>query len=138
QRAISDFRVLDAARLQVHRSLLIQKHRAGLPNLVGTGQTGVLLREFHKKKRHLPTRRLMNEAGAVIQSIKPIFMMSPLSVAGFLPPGGLEFDIVVFDEASQVRPADALGAILRGKRSVVVGDDRQLPPTTFFDAVSDD
>jgi very-short-patch-repair endonuclease len=75
----------------------------------------------------------MEKAGTAIQAIKPIFMMSPLSAAVYLPPGHLEFDLVVFDEASQVRPSDALGALLRAKRAVVVGDDRQLPPTSFFD-----
>ena len=60
-------------------------------------------------------------------------MMSPLSIAQFLEPGALEFDLVVFDEASQVRPVDALGAIARGKQVTVVGDSKQLPPTSFFD-----
>jgi superfamily I DNA and/or RNA helicase/very-short-patch-repair endonuclease len=74
----------------------------------------------------------MEEAGRIIQATKPIFMMSPLSIANFLPPGKIEFDIVIFDEASQVKPADALGSILRGKQIVVVGDSKQLPPTNFF------
>jgi superfamily I DNA and/or RNA helicase len=63
-------------------------------------------------------------------------MMSPLSVANFIPPDSLRFDIAVFDEASQVRPADALGAIARGKQAIVVGDSKQLPPTSFFDSLS--
>lgn len=62
-------------------------------------------------------------------------MMSPLSVAAYIPPESIRFDLVVFDEASQVQPADAFGAILRGKQAVVVGDSRQLPPTSFFDRV---
>jgi very-short-patch-repair endonuclease len=74
----------------------------------------------------------MERAGNAIQAIKPVFMMSPLSIAMFLPPGSLRFDLVVFDEASQVQPVDAFGAILRGRQVVVVGDSRQLPPTTFF------
>src|SRR5436305_2089813 len=61
--------------------------------------------------------------------------MSPLSVATFLPQGSLTFDLVVFDEASQVKPVDALGAILRARQVVVVGDSKQLPPTSFFDAM---
>ena len=60
-------------------------------------------------------------------------MMSPLSVATFLPPNSVDFDWVVFDEASQVKPVDAFGAIIRGGQTVVVGDSRQLPPTRFFD-----
>ncbi len=59
-------------------------------------------------------------------------MMSPLSVAQFLEPGSAKFDLLVIDEASQIQPVDALGAIARCERIVVVGDDRQLPPTNFF------
>ncbi|MCS5931582.1 hypothetical protein LNQ03_06855 [Klebsiella pneumoniae subsp. pneumoniae] len=55
-----------------------------------------------------------------------------MSIANFLPPGKLEFDVVVFDEASQVKAVDAFGAIMRGKQVVVVGDTRQMPPTDFF------
>ena len=58
--------------------------------------------------------------------------MSPLSVAQFLPPGALTFDLLVMDEASQIQPVDALGAIARCKQVVVVGDPQQLPPTAFF------
>src|SRR5690606_35763473 len=75
-------------------------------------------------------------AGRAVQAVKPVFLMSPLSVAAYLEPGQLGFDLVVFDEASQVRPVDALGALLRGRQAIVVGDDRQLPPTTFFDRLT--
>jgi superfamily I DNA and/or RNA helicase len=88
-----------------------------------------------KKTRHLPIRRLMEAAGAAVQAAKPVFLMSPLSVAAYLPPGGPTFDLVVFDEASQVRPVDALGSVLRGRQLVVVGDEKQLPPTSFFDTM---
>ena len=98
-----------------------------------SGQLGLLRREFEKKRRHLPIRQLMTKTGNAIQAIKPIFMMSPLSVATFLPPNSVGFDWVIFDEASQVKPIDAFGAIIRGKQTVVVGDTRQLPPTDFFD-----
>ena len=97
------------------------------------GQLGVLRREMQKKRRHLPIRQLVNKAGNAVQALKPVFMMSPLSIANFLEPGVLDFDLVVFDEASQVRPVEALGAISRGKQVVVVGDSKQLPPTSFFD-----
>lgn len=77
-------------------------------------------------------RKLMEESGEAIQILKPVFMMSPASVAKFLPPTKVEFDLVIFDEASQIRPEDATGAILRGRQTVVVGDRYQLPPTDFF------
>ena len=89
--------------------------------------------EIAKKSRHKPLRQLIQQAGEVLQQIKPVFMMSPLSIAAYLTPGNIRFDLVVFDEASQVRPADALGALLRADKAVVVGDSCQLPPTRFFD-----
>lgn len=74
----------------------------------------------------------------MVQRIKPVMLMSPISVAQFLPPGSVEFDLLVIDEASQVRPEDALGAIARARQIVVVGDQKQLPPTSFFDRLIDD
>ena len=65
-------------------------------------------------------------------------MMSPLSIANYLPPNSVHFDLVIFDEASQVKPVDALGAILRGKQLVVVGDSKQMPPTNFFESIIQD
>lgn len=96
-------------------------------------QLRFLQREIAKRTRHRPIRQLISEAGEILQELKPVFMMSPLSIATYLTPGSVKFDMVVFDEASQVRPVDALGALLRGKKAVVVGDDKQLPPTSFFD-----
>jgi superfamily I DNA and/or RNA helicase len=87
---------------------------------------------MQKKRSHLPIRKLIDRAGAAVQSIKPVFMMSPLSVAQFLAPGSVQFDLVLIDEASQVEPVDALGAMARARQVVVVGDDRQLPPSRFF------
>jgi len=132
---VDRFRDLDRRLLAITRSYVRQKHLASLPEVSGIGQAAILQREFHKKRRHRPIRQLMIDAGQAIQAIKPIFMMSPLSVAAYLPPGSVQFDLVVFDEASQVRPADAFGAVLRGKQAVVVGDSRQLPPTRFFDKI---
>lgn len=89
--------------------------------------------ELDKKQRHIPIRELVRRAGAALQTLMPCFMMGPQSVAQYLPPGKLQFDLVVMDEASQLRPEDALGAIARGGQLVVVGDPEQLPPTSFFD-----
>lgn len=101
--------------------------------------TGLSLikRELEKAQRHIPIRQLMARAGDSVQSLKPCFMMSPISVAQFLPPGKIEFDLIVMDEASQLRPEDAIGAIARGRQVVVVGDTKQLPPTAFFDSGED-
>lgn len=81
-------------------------------------------------------RKMMRQAGRAIQAYKPCFMMGPQAVAQFLEPGAVRFDIVVMDEASQLKPEEAIGAIARGKQLVVVGDPKQLPPTTFFDRLS--
>jgi len=81
----------------------------------------------------MPLRKLMKAAGGTIQKIKPVFLMSPVSVAQFLSPGSVDFDLLVIDEASQLRPADALGLVSRCRRIVVVGDKKHLPPTRFFD-----
>ena len=129
---------LDKAQLESNRVHIARLHWEALPRHHGGGQLRILRREFEKKRRHLPVRKLMKQAGNAIQKIKPVFMMSPLSIAKYVPPGSLSFDIVVFDEASQVRPVEAMGAILRGRQAVVVGDRRQLPPTSFFDRVGSD
>ncbi|MDU0369913.1 DUF3320 domain-containing protein [Hymenobacter endophyticus] len=130
------FRQADQAALYHHRVRALRRHHDGLPHPQAGGQMLVLKNEFAKRTRHKPLRRLLLEAGRAIQAIKPVFMMSPLSVAGYLPPGAVEFDLVVFDEASQVKPVEALGAIARGRQLVVVGDSKQLPPTSFFDSLT--
>ena len=134
---IDRFRELDMAQFHRNRAVIAERHWQQLPRHHGGGQLGVLRREFQKKTRHLPVRRLMQEAGRAIQTVKPVFMMSPLSIAKYIPPGSVDFDLVVFDEASQVRPVEALGAIIRGRQAVVVGDSKQLPPTSFFDRMAD-
>jgi len=133
--AIEEFCERDRLQFQYNRVRLADLHWKYLPERTAEGQMGILLHEFEKKRRHLPIRKLMVRAGNAIQAIKPVFMMSPISIATYLPPGSVEFDLVVFDEASQVKPSDALGAILRGKQIVVTGDSKQLPPTSFFQSI---
>ena len=134
QSIVESFKKRDRLSLEYNKAKVAYEHWRHLPKHdSSSGQLGVLKREFEKKRRHLPIRQLMTKAGNAIQAIKPVFMMSPLSVAMFLPPNSVDFDWVVFDEASQVKPVDAFGAIIRGKQTVIVGDNRQLPPTDFFD-----
>jgi len=129
----ASFVSLDQERMQLARYEVVKAHHSKIPRQGGaTGPTAVLIGEMAKKKGHLPIRQLMQRCGPAIQALKPVFMMSPLSVAQFLPAGALDFDMLVIDEASQVQPIDALGAIARAKQLVVVGDERQLPPTRFF------
>ncbi len=96
-----------------------------------TGVAGILVREAQKKTRHMPVRRLLAETAPVTQRLKPCFMMSPLTVSQFLT-SELSFDVVIFDEASQVLPADAVNCIYRAQQVIVAGDQKQLPPTSFF------
>ena len=138
EEVVAQFAKGDELNLQYNRARAALQHWEGVPKGEAGGQVNILRTEFNKKARHLPIRKLMAAAGLAVQAIKPVFMMSPLSIANFLPPGALEFDLVIFDEASQVRPVEALGAILRGKQLVVVGDTRQLPPTSFFDTLTSD
>jgi very-short-patch-repair endonuclease len=135
-KVVDDFRRLDVLELEYTRTQIATRHVQGLPRGGGNGEIGVIWREFEKKRKHIPIRKLIEGAGHAIQSIKPVFMMSPLSIANYLPPGCLEFDLVIFDEASQVKPVDALGAVVRGEQIVVVGDSKQLPPTSFFDSLT--
>jgi very-short-patch-repair endonuclease len=133
---VDHFRRLDLLQLKYDGALLAARHADSVPKAGGNGAIGVLWREFEKRRKFLPIRTLIMNAGNAIQAIKPVFMMSPISIANYLPPGALNFDLVIFDEASQVRPVDALGAIARGKQIVVVGDRKQMPPTSFFDSLT--
>ena len=133
---VDRFRQLDRLLLKCNRVEIEYEHVKSLPqHEASSGQLSVLRGEFFKKKGHLPIRALMAKAWHAIQTIKPIFMMSPLSVAKFLPADSVKFDWVIFDESSQVEPVDAFGAIIRGNQSIIVGDDKQLPPTHFFNKI---
>ena len=139
EQLIAKFAQLDMDGMLLARKKVARTHFEKMPTNSGNiGQVGIVRREIQKKRQHLPLRRLIGEAGRAVQAIKPVFMMSPTSIAQFLAPGQIEFDILVIDEASQVPPVDALGAVARSKQIVVVGDDKQLPPTRFFQKMADD
>ena len=99
-------------------------------------ELALLRHEVGKQKRHIPIRELVRRAGSSLQALKPCFMMGPQSVAKYLAPGVLKFDLVVMDEASQIRPEDAIGALARGGQAIIVGDPMQLPPTSFFNRIA--
>jgi len=137
---IDKFIKLDQELLILNRKRITQEISQKKPIIGGNttkrSELGILLSEFNRKRRHMPIRKLLSAAGGLIQQIKPCFMMSPLSVAQFIEPENVDnllFDVIIFDEASQVKPEDALGAFLRGKNLVVMGDTKQLPPTSFFE-----
>jgi hypothetical protein len=101
-------------------------------NIPNTSELGILKRECAKRARHMPVRKLLSQIPTLAKTLKPCFLMSPLSVAQYLPPDMEGFDLIVFDEASQIPVWDAIGVIARGKQLVVVGDPKQMPPTNFF------
>lgn len=129
---IERFRQLDHLSLGHAQADLAKAIWDRQPGINQPGEMAVIRNELNKKRRHIPIRQLIDQAGRAIQAIKPVFMMSPMSIANFLPPGKVEFDVVIFDEASQVKAVDAFGALLRGRQAIVVGDTRQMPPTDFF------
>jgi very-short-patch-repair endonuclease len=135
---IAEFQSLDQQRIEMARGEVATAHYDSIPRSAVGGEMAVLRREFEKKRKHKPIRQLIKEAGTAILAIKPVFMMSPISVAQFLEPGSVTFDLLLIDEASQVSPVDALGAMARAAQVVVVGDDKQLPPTRFFSKMLDD
>ncbi|WP_165585436.1 DUF4011 domain-containing protein [Roseococcus sp. SYP-B2431] len=146
-RLVADFREADAARVRLARGEAAARHAERLAAL-RQGEEGASLAflrgEFERKRGHAPIRMLMTRAAPLIRKAKPIFMLSPLTVAQFLAnphhataPGFPVFDLLVMDEASQIEPVDALGAITRASQVVVVGDDRQMPPTRFFQRMTE-
>ncbi|MDR7037977.1 very-short-patch-repair endonuclease/septal ring factor EnvC (AmiA/AmiB activator) [Methylobacterium sp. BE186] len=132
--ADADRRKIEFDRATIRTKLLARRPLSG--NGYGprvTWTEGALLKnEMNKQKRFVPVRDLMRRASTSLQELTPCFMMSPLSLAKFLPRGQVHFDLLIIDEASQMRPEDALGALLRVDQIIVVGDQKQLPPSQFF------
>ena len=101
-------------------------------------EVSILRREAAKRRRHLSVRHLFDRIPNLLVKLKPCLFMSPLSVSQFLPPEKFKFDLVIFDEASQIFTEDAVGAIYRGRQLLVAGDSKQLPPTDFFKSIDTD
>jgi very-short-patch-repair endonuclease len=129
----SDFRRFDAEHLAANRARVRGVWARRLRETVDQHplQARVIRKQAALRRGHLPLRRLLDQAGDVLFALKPCWAMSPLMVSQVLPLARL-FDLVIFDEASQVVPADAIGSMIRAHQVVVAGDDRQLPPTSFF------
>ncbi|MFT9099057.1 MAG: DUF4011 domain-containing protein [Zymomonas mobilis subsp. pomaceae] len=113
-------------RAQLSKRIAVDE-KEGLPAGYAT-----LKMQLQLKQHHMPIRQLITEMGKDFSRLTPCMLMSPLSVAQFLPPDHDLFDLVIFDEASQIAPWDAIGAMARGKQVIVAGDPRQMPPTSFF------
>ncbi|WP_424862366.1 DUF3320 domain-containing protein [Streptomyces sp. MMS24-I29] len=133
---VERFRTADRDLVEAAHADVIAACNDRRPRRTSVGQAAVLRRQAQLKTRHMPVRRLLGETREVVRLIKPCFMMSPLTVSQFLPPD-FRFDVVIFDEASQVLPQDAVNSIYRGDALIVAGDQKQLPPTSFFSAGGD-
>ncbi len=134
RKVVEEFRELDRKhwRTGCHRVIARANERKPHPEYVpGGSELQLLRREALKQRRHLPIRKLVDRIPRLITRLKPCLLMSPLSVSQFLGPD-IRFDVVVFDEASQICSEDAVGAIYRGSQVLVCGDNKQLPPTAFF------
>ena len=131
--ATIDGEILKATSRQV-RNQLIQ--RASGISRHGT-EVALLQRELSKQRAHMPLRQLLTSIPNLTPLLKPCLLMSPLSVAQYLTTDAAPFDVVIFDEASQIPVWDAIGAIGRGHNAIIVGDPRQMPPTSFFSRSKD-
>jgi hypothetical protein len=139
ERIVAEYRAADASHLDSSASRVL---RAVAEHIVTVrdrfpDQDRLVEHQASLKRRHLPMRQLFKAAPDVLTALKPCWAMSPLVVSQLLPADGQYFDVVIFDEASQVTPADAVPAILRARQVVVAGDEHQLPPTAFFSAAPD-
>lgn len=139
---LEKFKTLDKKHIKASRRRILYQLWNMRPKtqwvMADSSSINILKKELIKKRRIKPIRRLFSEIPVLINSLKPCLLMSPLSISKYLQPNVYNFDIVIFDEASQVKPEDSIGAIMRGNQTIIVGDRKQLPPTTFFQAISGD
>lgn len=134
---VATFKKLDMDHLVISRAMLQSRLISRLPNFdisFSNGEIALLRREIAKQRKLLPTRLLIAALPNLLPALKPCLMMSPLSVSTYLGSSNYKFDVVIFDEASQVRTEDAIGAIFRAKQVIIAGDSKQLPPTDFFNS----
>ena len=138
--AETDRELMDLSRLAIREDLIENSHP---PVGNGTGKVGtytemsLIRHEMNKQRNRISVRDLTARAGSALIDLKPCWMMSPLAVAQYLH-DQFVFDLVVIDEASQMTPENALGALMRARQVVIVGDTKQLPPNNFFSKIFDD
>jgi len=139
----NQFRTLDREYLELRRKQLavaLSQRRCPAGNAIGPvaelTDLALVTRVAGQTRPRITVRELVRRAGKAIQALKPCWMMSPMSVAQYLAPGDIRFDLLIMDEASQIRPEEALGSIARAAKAVIVGDQMQLPPTPFFQKLS--
>lgn len=133
---IEEFKKIDKSNLEANKATIISKLSNLRPDdsILAGSKFSILIKEYNKTRKQKPIRVLLEELFDLILDIKPVFLMSPLSVSTYLNSKCDMFDLVVFDEASQVFAWDALGAIYRARQCIVIGDSKQMPPANFFNA----
>ncbi|HZH21266.1 MAG TPA: AAA domain-containing protein, partial [Geodermatophilus sp.] len=134
ERAITRFTAASRAVREHLRTALPAAVLAARPSVAADEEVGALQRELARARRGVGVRALLARYGRLVTTLMPCVLVSPDSVARFFPAEAGLFDLVVFDEASQIRVADAIGALGRARAAVVVGDSRQMPPTSFAEA----
>ena len=136
-RKIDEFRVADGRFQKLTQQFVVAKLSGQIPTNAGVvpgadSEMGKLRRELQRQRGNMPVRQLVQSLPTLMPKLKPCLLMSPLSVAQYLEAGHAQFDVVIFDEASQIPVWDAVGVIARGNQLICVGDPKQLPPTNFF------
>lgn len=139
EQIIREFRRLDQQTLEINsdRILNIASGYVKEAKMQGGYRDGELIHQSQLKRMHKPIRKLVLSNGSQIINYKRCWMMSPLTLSSYIPYGSIEFDVVIFDEASQMRVEHALGSIARAKQVIIFGDENQLPPTSFFQITND-
>ncbi len=136
--SIKKFCDLDEQFADLTKRELVAKLSAEVPavsaNAADSSEIGILLKTIKNKGRMMPIRKLFDSIPNLLPRMCPCMLMSPISVAQYIDPSFPKFDLVIFDEASQLPTSEAVGAIARGENVVIVGDPNQLPPTSFFNA----
>ncbi|MBQ7307532.1 MAG: DUF4011 domain-containing protein [Clostridia bacterium] len=137
---VSKYKVKEKLKFEIAKAEIISKLDQKIPSAndcIPGSQVSTLLREANKKRKQKPVRMLIAEITELIQLLKPCFLMSPLSVSTYLSTNECKFDVVIFDEASQIAPWDAIGSIYRAKQVIIVGDSKQMTPSNFFNSTEE-
>jgi very-short-patch-repair endonuclease len=135
EHAISEFRALDDAARKAASARIVKALTHDLPSMQSVGPSSELGKLRHQINLTRPSKSIRETVAGLpthFAKLAPCMLMSPLSIAQYLPTGHALFDVVIFDEASQITTWDAVGAIARARQTIIVGDPKQLPPTNFF------
>lgn len=133
---IKQYKTLHKEFITLTKNELLLTLSNKIPNLsqeaIQSSEIGILQRAIRNKGRGISIRRLFDQIPTLLPRLKPCMLMSPISVAQYFDVNTDHFDIVIFDEASQLPTSEAISALARAKQAIIVGDPKQMPPTSFF------